>query len=317
MTAADTDEPEVRFDDPMPEGYEFVPKGDVYVTKNCRKTTHEAEKTLYVVLDRRNKPVGLRCPSYIYSAVMGQNKATATQRAAAVQKRDTAIEENFEEAIVKLFPEVPKEEVPKIIKHSLQKHSRRVGRTSRVDLEDRVHLAVRAHIRHVHTDYDHLLRQGASRAVAREKVWDRLNEVARQWGGRPLKPAAAVPAKERRGKKNKTRKGSRRKTKTNGAVKKAVICGIRANSEHTGLRVRTRSMTSKLRSLRQEDTPMMDEGGLDVDVDGFVEDADAQGVVFTGSKDTSDYDSDGSGWIKLERTASTWVAVRLGFRALM
>ncbi|SPQ26155.1 7f7a0d29-a8fb-4c4e-a63c-6fb4ae5e3291 [Thermothielavioides terrestris] len=200
----DPDEHEVREHDPMPKGYKFVPKGNVYITKHCRKKTHEADKTLYVVVDGKNKPIGLRCPAYIYNAVMSENRATAAQRAEAVQKRDAAILESFEEAILKLFPRIPKAELPQILKHSLKKHSRRVGRANAVALQDRVKLAVRAHIRHMHTDYDMLLKQGTSRSVAREKVWDRLNEVARAWGGRPLKQAATLaPVKEGRTKKNK------------------------------------------------------------------------------------------------------------------
>jgi len=226
----------------MPKGYVFVPKGNVYITKNCRKETHKAEKTLYVVVDKRNKPIGLRCPADIHNTVMSQNKATATQRAEAVQKRDAAKEDTFEDAIVKLFPKIPKVEVPQIVKHSLKKHSRRVGRTNKVALQDRVKLAVRAHIRHVHTDYDQLLKQGASRAVAREKVWERINEVARQWGGRPIKPATVRPVKERRAKKRKTATDSRRKTKVTSTVKKAVV--------HT-VRVTTRRMSRGHRGCRR------------------------------------------------------------------
>jgi hypothetical protein len=105
-----------------------------------------------------------------------------------------------------------------------------------------VKLAVRAHIRHVHTDYDQLLKQGASRAVAREKVWERINEVARQWGGRPIKPATVRPVKERRAKKRKTATDSRRKTKVTSTVKKAVV--------HT-VRVTTRRMSRGHRGCRR------------------------------------------------------------------
>jgi hypothetical protein len=201
--AGDHDEPEVLAHEPMPKGYRFVPKGNVYTTKNCRKKTHEVEKTLYVVVNKKGKPTGLRCPAYIHNIVMNDNSATAAQRAEAVQKRDAAIEDNFEEAIVKLFPKIPKSEVPQILKHSLKKHSRRVGRTGTVALQDRVKLAVRAHIRHVHTEYDELLKHGTSRVTAREKTWERLNEVARQWGGRPLKRAVTGSTKNKPVKKSK------------------------------------------------------------------------------------------------------------------
>lgn len=242
----DPDEPEVQADEPMPKGYKFVPKGDVYVTKHCRKKTHEAEKTLYVVLDKNNKPIGLRCPTYIYNAVMGQNKATASRRAEAVQKRDAAIEENFEDAILKLFPTIPKAEIPQILKQSLKKHSRRVGRTNTVALQDRVKLAVRAHIRHMHTDYDQLLKQGVSRLEARAAVWDKLNEVARQWGGRPLKPLDLTAAKAKAEKKLEEKGTPSTKA---GSAKKAVL--RTATHSHVFTRRMRSEMTEALHRVRR------------------------------------------------------------------
>ncbi|OJD21096.1 hypothetical protein ACJ73_07567 [Blastomyces percursus] len=32
-----------------PRGYVFVPKGDVYITRNCRSLSHEAKQTVYTV----------------------------------------------------------------------------------------------------------------------------------------------------------------------------------------------------------------------------------------------------------------------------
>jgi hypothetical protein len=319
--AAETNEPGVRADDPMPDGYKFVPKGNVYITKNCRKKTHDAGKRLYVVLDKRDRTIGLRCPTHIYHDVMSDNNATATQRAEAVQKRDAAIHDNFEDAVVKLFPKIPKAEVPQILKQSLKKHSRRVGRAGAVALDDRVKLAVRAHIRHMHTDYDQLLEQGASREAAREKVWERLNEVARQWGGQPLKPGtAAAPARERYRKKSKaTASSSRKNTKAGGAAKKATVLTPRATTRRmsreasellpsvvstahspnpgcTGLHVRTRRMTAELVLSEKDDVLMMDE--LDVDVSSSPEGTDVQNAILISDDDTSDScdESDGSDW---------------------
>ncbi|KAJ4292099.1 hypothetical protein N0V88_005726 [Collariella sp. IMI 366227] len=165
-------ESQVRRHCPLPQGYTFVPKGDVYITKHCRKQTHEAGKTLFVVVDKNNKPVGLRCPTHIHAAVMEQNKATAAARAAAMQKRDAAIEENFEEAILKVFPTIPKTEIGSIVKHTAKKGARRVGRAGTVPLEERVELAVRAHLRHVHTDYEWWLKRGMAGGFGSLEVED-------------------------------------------------------------------------------------------------------------------------------------------------
>ena len=181
------DEQQVHLFSRMPPGYRFVPKGDVYITKNCRQRTHEAGKPLYVVVDKKNRPLGLRCPKEVYDAVQAGHQATADKRARAVQRRDAALEGNFEEAVLKFFPKTPREYIPQIVKHALEKRSGRVGRTGTVELEAKVNLAVRAHIRHCHTDYDKLLRTGMARHVARNQISQRLNEVAMQWGGKPTK----------------------------------------------------------------------------------------------------------------------------------
>lgn len=34
---------------PLPAGYVFVPKGDVYITRHCRSQTKEAQQVVYVV----------------------------------------------------------------------------------------------------------------------------------------------------------------------------------------------------------------------------------------------------------------------------
>ncbi|KAL2195434.1 hypothetical protein P885DRAFT_62188 [Corynascus similis CBS 632.67] len=314
------DEPEVRAHSPMPKAYKFVRKGDVYITKHCRKKTHETGKTLYVVVDKKGKPIGLRCPAYIYNAVMRENEATASQRAEAVRKRDTAIQEGFENAIVKLFPKIPKGEVLQILEHSLKKHSRRVGRTGTVALQDRVKLAVRAHIRHVHTDYNRLLGEGMSRQDARERIWGRLNEIARQWSGRAPKPAAGLSIEGRRGKEEKRKKtkkestpvaSSKRSNKPRFVAKKIVICTARKTTSpvtrealgpqphavlsapnapaggRAGLRVvvRTRRMTKEYPATENADVIILDE------LDNSLEDP--ASIL---SEELSDDDSEGSTW---------------------
>ncbi|KAK0646721.1 hypothetical protein B0T16DRAFT_304031, partial [Cercophora newfieldiana] len=166
----------------MPAGYRFVPKGDPYITRNCRVRTHEARKQLYIVVNDKKTKLGLRCPKHIYQAVLAESKATANKRAEAVKKRDNAMYDKFEEALLQMFPKCPKDKIPQILKHALQKRSGRVGRTSTVDLEEKVKLAVRAHIRHCHTPYDALLKESGSRQRARDEVLQRVNEVAIQWG---------------------------------------------------------------------------------------------------------------------------------------
>ncbi|KAK4200495.1 hypothetical protein QBC40DRAFT_69615 [Triangularia verruculosa] len=182
-SSTDPQELKVLPSTPVPAGYRFVPKGNIYITKNCRSRTHAADQPLYVVADKRNRTLGLRCPEQIYRQVLASHDETAPKRAQAVQKRDAQIEDNFEAVVLRLFPQAPKDSIPVIVKHAVEKRSGRVGRSTKIgEMEDKVMLAVRAHIRHVHTDYERLLREGVSRGEARQKVWERINEIAKEWG---------------------------------------------------------------------------------------------------------------------------------------
>ncbi|KAK0738275.1 hypothetical protein B0T18DRAFT_474535 [Schizothecium vesticola] len=126
---------------PLPPGYCFIPKGDVYITKNCRLRTLAANRPLYIVHDARDRRIGLRCPSSIAAAVEADSRATAATRAAAVQKRDASHEKAFEAAVVELFPKIPRELVPGVVKHAVMKRSGRVGRTGTLDVRERAKLA--------------------------------------------------------------------------------------------------------------------------------------------------------------------------------
>lgn len=194
MAPSTAPEPQVRYFSPMPPDYEFVPKGDVYITSNVRKRTHAVGATLYVVVDKHRKPIGLRCPKFIHQEVAAAAEASAAGRAAVVQLRDAAVERGFEAELLRLYPQVPRGEVEKILGQALEKRSRRVGRTGTLTLESKVHLAVRAHIRHCHTPYEQLLEEGMEREEARQEVSNKLQEVARLWTGTATDAATGTRA---------------------------------------------------------------------------------------------------------------------------
>ncbi|KAK1749359.1 hypothetical protein QBC47DRAFT_426794 [Echria macrotheca] len=227
-------EPEVRFFSPMPKGYVFVPKGDVYITKNCRQRSHSQGQQVYVVLNKRNQPIGIRCPQSIFAAVQADHKATAAKRASAVDKRDAAICARFEKAVMNVFPGIPRQSLPLIVAHAAKKRSGRVGRTETVGLDHKAKLAVWAHIRHCHTDYDGLLKNGEDREVARGKVANIVNELSIKWGGPPLFGRKKGFAKKRV-RVREADMAKRRPAKQSGVLKQKVAV-------HPGPRVTTRQM---------------------------------------------------------------------------
>ncbi|KAL1892003.1 hypothetical protein Sste5346_007347 [Sporothrix stenoceras] len=187
---------------PMPPFYTFVPKGNVYVTTNCRRKTHQAGQTVYVVTLHK-KDLGLRCPTTIVQAVRAAEKATRAARHDATAKRDAALAATFKKALLARYPKVPADTVPEIVQHALKKRQRRVARTSTLDEDQRVQLAVRAHIRHRWTDYDKILREGdkikgrksekkgkrghdrtqRQRREARAAIMGRVDAIEREWAG--------------------------------------------------------------------------------------------------------------------------------------
>jgi hypothetical protein len=167
---------------PMPKGYSFLPKGIRYKTLHCRKLTHEAGKTLYVVVDAGKKQLGLRAPSIIIQRIHKQAKETLSSRRAATQKRDARFTDAAMEELEEQFPDMPEQEKMMVLKHGFRKHSGRVGRTGRMPLPHKALLAVIAHVRHRHTKYDSILARGVERAAARKAVNRKIQSVMRDWG---------------------------------------------------------------------------------------------------------------------------------------
>ncbi|KAI0123966.1 hypothetical protein BJ170DRAFT_598295 [Xylariales sp. AK1849] len=176
-------EPVVRHSTPLPAGYVFVPKGNVYITGNCRRQAQATSQTVYAVVNNDKRALGIRVPSNIYASVRAAEANTRQTRASAVQKRDDALERQFCDAVMKQFPKVPAETIPLIVARAMQKGSRRVGRTGTLDVAQKATLAVRAHIRHCHTDYDAILRQGVKKDDARKQTHDKIDKFVTSWGG--------------------------------------------------------------------------------------------------------------------------------------
>ena len=94
----------------------------------------------------------------------------------------------FARCVGGLFPGCSMEEQHTIAEHACQKYSGRVGRSAAAKelRADTVDLAVRAHVRHVHTRYDELLARGVSRHEARALVAGSVEQQLNEWQrGRP------------------------------------------------------------------------------------------------------------------------------------
>ncbi|KAI1463373.1 uncharacterized protein F4812DRAFT_245222 [Daldinia caldariorum] len=174
----------VSSEQPMPKGYRFVRRGNAYITRYCRKQAHLEGHIVYVVAEGR-KQTGIRVPKSIYLQALENHHLTKDARARNLHKKDTKLETDFRNSILSLFPQIPAKDVTEAIQQTMRKHSGRVGRTTKLDIAERTRLAVRAHIRHRHTDYDELLRRGVQRDRARTQINQMVDKIACEWRGGP------------------------------------------------------------------------------------------------------------------------------------
>ena len=77
-------------------------------------------------------------------------------------------------------------EAEAIAAHACEKYSGRVGSSAAAKEFDAeaIELAVKAHVRHTHSDYDRHLSQGWERHDARSAVARRVTDVLEQWRSR-------------------------------------------------------------------------------------------------------------------------------------
>ena len=89
----------------------------------------------------------------------------------------------FASAIREQYPGCPATEETEIAEHACRKYSGRVGRTAAAKAlsPEAIRLAVIAHIRHAHTNYDELLGQYADRDSAREQIRGKVSAILDDW----------------------------------------------------------------------------------------------------------------------------------------
>ena len=108
----------------------------------------------------------------------------ARERAAEYRaKVDARYVNEFIRHVLRQFPGCPEQEAALLATHACEKYSGRIGRSaSAKDFdESAVLLAVRAHVRHVHTAYDQLLSRGWERDEARAEIASAVVDIMERW----------------------------------------------------------------------------------------------------------------------------------------
>lgn len=169
----------------------FLPAGDTAMTRRAKK--HSPLSAVVVKFNRSRKRYerqGLLVSSVALAQAEDECIADADQRAArrgiaAVHRvvLDQRLVEQMTAAILNEFPHCPPAEARQIAAHAAERGSGRVGRSAAGrELDPQaITLAVIAHVRHVHTNYDSLLMRGVDRRDAREQIRGTLDKVLGQW----------------------------------------------------------------------------------------------------------------------------------------
>ena len=178
----------------------FLPRGDVALTRRSRK--YSSLSAIVVRFSRargRYERQGVLVEQAALERAEGEcltdedGRRAARERAAAYRERvDARYVEEFAGQVHRHFPGCPREEAAAIAMHACEKYSGRIGRSaSAKDFdESAVELAVKAHVRHVHTPYDRLLAKGWDRDIARAEIVVAVTEVLERWRQGPQNRAA-------------------------------------------------------------------------------------------------------------------------------
>jgi len=170
---------------------EFLPSGDTAVTRRATKYSNlRAVVVRWSRTRKRYERQGILVEPEAISRAEEESLADAEVRARrqaraaerrAVEDQDYMAE--FGRAIREQYPGCPKGSETTIAEHACLKYTGRVGRSAEAKnfSEEAIRLAVVAHIRHCHTDYDELLDRYADRQAARSEVRAQVSGILADW----------------------------------------------------------------------------------------------------------------------------------------
>ena len=170
---------------------EYLPRGDAAVTRRAAKySALSAVAVRWSNTRKRYERQGILAQPEAIRRAEEQSLGDAELRARRREReslRREAQDEQYVAAVAEklkeLFPGCPPGEAEAIAEHACAKHSGRVGRSAAAKECDpaALRLAVTAHIRHQHTQYDRLLGETGDRSLARAEVSAEIDRVLAKW----------------------------------------------------------------------------------------------------------------------------------------
>nr|WP_231984964.1 DUF2293 domain-containing protein [Mycobacterium sp. E796] len=169
----------------------FLPSGDAALTRRAKKNSGlSAVVVRWSRTRNRYERQGILAEADALERAEQECLSDAEARSRR-RERDQArraseyleFQAEFATAIRELFPGCRPARADDIARHAAMRGSGRVGRSAaaRAFDADAVYLAVAASVRHLDTNYDQLLMSGVDRAIARDRVRQRVEDVLNAW----------------------------------------------------------------------------------------------------------------------------------------
>lgn len=169
----------------------FLPAGDMALTRRARKLSVLSAVVVRFSRSRRRyerqgllvTPAAL-AEAEVQCAADAPERATRRAQASVLrQAEDLELVQAMTATLLRLYPRCPETEAREIAEHTAERGSGRVGRSAAGRELDphALELAVRAHVRHAHTNYDELLMSGIERLEARARVQEEVDRVLAGW----------------------------------------------------------------------------------------------------------------------------------------
>jgi len=169
----------------------YLPSGDAALTRRSRKrSTLSAIVVRFSRARKRYERQGLLVEAAALELAEDECLSDEAQRLRARERgreargrEDARFVSEFVGEIRARYPGCSGPEATTIAQHACRKYSGRIGRSAAArDLDPRaIELAVTAHVRHEHTEYDQLLAEGRERHDARHEVAGKVQRVVAGW----------------------------------------------------------------------------------------------------------------------------------------
>ncbi len=171
----------------------FLPRGDAALTRRAGKySTLKAVVVRFSRARKRHERQGILVEKEALERAEKECLQDAEVRALRRQREaerradlDVEFVREFVRQVRKRYPRCPAGEARKIAEQACLKYSGRVGRSQAAKRFEpqALDLAVAAHLRHRHSDYDRLLAEGRDRFEARREVGPSLANLLERWSG--------------------------------------------------------------------------------------------------------------------------------------